>query len=135
LAVGLPRRRLLFAGLATAAFVLTILGGTLWRPHLNLSGHVGEELAYEGYRELERGHNEKAVDLYLRALAIDDGQADWWHNLGVAYSRLERDEEAADAFEHAFHLQPSVARHRKGLASGKARLAYRRQIEGDHEAA
>jgi GlpG protein len=103
-------------GTATAGFVLLCLFGALiGRPYINQGANYGAELAYLGYRDLERGRDERAVQRFRRALERDDRQAGWWYNLGVAYSRLHRDQDALTAFQHAVDLEPRSIDFRKTL--------------------
>ena len=90
------------AGLMFAVFMAATVG----RPFVNFSGHAGEELAYSGYFELEAGRNESAIAMYERAVRLNDRQALWWYNLGIAYQRSNRLEDATHAYKKAVYLNP-----------------------------
>jgi GlpG protein len=62
---------------------------------------VGTEIKLRlAYRSLMAGHTEEAIGLSKQGLALGD-RAVGWHNLGVAYMRANRLQDAADAFERA----------------------------------
>ena len=93
-----PKRRMpARAGLA-ALIPLLAIAVTVGRPYVNFSDARAWELSYEGYLALERGEPERAVRLLEQATRRDGDDARTWHNLGVAYGRLGRVVEAAEAF-------------------------------------
>ena len=49
---------------------------------------------------------EAAKEAYLKALALEPHRVDVLSDLGTAYLRLKRFEEAKVTFEKALHLQP-----------------------------
>jgi Flp pilus assembly protein TadD len=114
--------------------IVVLAAATVGRPYVNRSGHAGQELAREGYLELESGHNERGVALLERAVRLNDSQADWWCNLGIAYQRLGRDDDAIRAYRRAAKLDPSSAR-RETLSDGIALSAYRKLAAGENEEA
>ena len=75
-----------------------------------------------GIRALSEGHAPQACELFQRALARDTKTAALWVNLAVALRQLQRDDEEADALEHALLLDP---RHLIALLQ-KAALIERR---------
>jgi GlpG protein len=110
---------------ATAAFVLFCLTGALVaRPYINRVADIGGELAYLGYRDLERGQYESSIRLFNQALERNGRQGGWWYNLGVAYSRLNRHQEALGAFEQAVECDPRNQEFRD------TRDQYRRFVQG-----
>ncbi len=102
-------KRLRNAAILAVVLLLCIAGGTVARPYVNLTDDVGHELAYMGYKALDGGDPKKAADLYERAVAVDANVSDWWINLGIAYERLGRTEDAIGAFTHAAALKPQDA--------------------------
>ncbi len=99
-------RRLRGAAIVAAVFLLFLAGGTVARPYVNLTRDVGHDFAYLGYKALDNGHNQRAVTLYEKAVAIDPNQYGWWYNLGIAYQRVGRAAEARDAYNRAAALKP-----------------------------
>ncbi|NLF08097.1 MAG: rhomboid family intramembrane serine protease, partial [Pirellulaceae bacterium] len=99
-------RRARNAALLAAVFLLCAVGGTAARPYINLTSDAGRHLAYQGYLALEEEDNEKAATLYERAVAINPNMPDWWNNLGVAYVRLGRIDDAQSAFQRKAELEP-----------------------------
>jgi membrane associated rhomboid family serine protease len=106
--------RLLRGATLGVAMVLCIAGGTVARPFVNFTSEIGHDVAVRGYLALERGDNQRAADLYKRAVAIDPRQSDWWHNLGVAYNCLNRAADARDAFAHEDALKSEMERQETG---------------------
>jgi membrane associated rhomboid family serine protease len=98
-------------------------------------GATGDELAYEGYRDLESGRFASGAALFERALRLDNHQALWWYDLGIAYERLDRDEEATEAFRQAAKLDPGSKVYREGLVRGLVVIAYKKQCAGQDQAA
>lgn len=88
-----------------AAIAIALAGTTVFRPFVNLSNGPAYELAYEGYLVVE-SDCAQAIELYREALALDEHQADWWYNLGVAYENCERNAEALAAYRRAVGLSP-----------------------------
>jgi hypothetical protein len=127
-------KSLAFTGL-TGLMLATFAAATVGRPFVNLSDHSGEDLAYAGYVELEADGNERAAALYERAVRYNDRDAAWWYNLGVAYDRLGRTNEATEAFRRAVKLDPDSAPYRQFLAQWLSALAYNQQTAGEYEAA
>jgi membrane associated rhomboid family serine protease/Tfp pilus assembly protein PilF len=117
------RWRPVVAGVVGLLVVVIWLAASVGRPYVNLSRHLGAELAYLGYQDLEAGHNERALELYRQAVEQDDQQADWWFNLGVACQRLQRDEEASDAYQRAYDLKPRKVEFRQHLVEWKTHHA------------
>jgi GlpG protein len=101
--------------------VLCLMGAFVLRPYVNRVADIASELAHVGYLELEQGRNERAVLHFRQALDRNDRQATWWYDLGVAYARLGRAQEAVDAFQRAVDLQPSKE-FRKALDDWKVYL-------------
>jgi membrane associated rhomboid family serine protease len=130
--VARPAWRPLASGVLVVALGLALGGATFFWPYVNLSAN---SLAYEGCLALQAGRNEAAAALFRRALKLDSGQAFCWYDLGIAYQRQGRWEEAAEAYGRAAALAPGRADYRKVLAGCKGRQAYDRQRAGDAEAA
>ena len=61
------------------------------------------------------GHNEAAIELIGRAVAINPSVAQYRSNLGELYRRARRWEEALIQFTHAVELAPGMAAAHNGL--------------------
>ncbi len=109
----------------TGMSVLTVVIGiaaTVARPYVNFGQQRIWELHYDSYNALEGGDPKRAAELLERAIELDDEDVISWHNLGVAYARLGRNEEAARAFVRSERLERGespgdVPRIRKRLRS------------------
>lgn len=104
-AVSVPRRR----WLATAGFVLylsllTVLPA-VGQSRLNQSDGYQEHRAYElgrrAYDALAQENNDEAITLLEEAVRLNDDEPTLWFNLGIAYQRIERYEEALRAYDRA----------------------------------
>lgn len=133
-AIGLPEtRRSTTAGVAVLSLVF-LLGATVWRQFINLSGTAARDrahwLAYEGYRVLENDCR-RAIELYREAIALHEGEPDWWHNLGVAYQRCSRPADALAAYEQALALAPEDSERCSAVHDLKAWMAYEARERGE----
>jgi tetratricopeptide (TPR) repeat protein len=75
--------------------------------------------ATQAFREHKLAHKEEAVKLYQEALALDDRQAQWWYNLGVAYLDQGRPDSAREVWQRAAALDPGNESYRTALESLK----------------
>jgi membrane associated rhomboid family serine protease len=108
-------RRIAWISLEGVTVILAFLGASVARPYINFSPNAGEDIAYVAYLQLDSDQNERALDLYQQALRFNDHRADWWYNTGIVYQRLNRSDEAADAYRHAAALDPKDVRYQKAL--------------------
>lgn len=122
------RRASLAAAVALAA--LSVAAAGPGRPFVNLAGAAAEDLARDGTAALEQGDNERGAALLLKSLALNRQDARTWYNLGVAYSRLGREDEAGQAFESALALNPGEELMRANLARWKGHAAWQAQTAG-----
>jgi membrane associated rhomboid family serine protease len=76
------------------------------RPYVNLAGDEARELAFLGYEALLDDDNGRAAELLGQAVLARGADASMWFNLGIAYQRLGRNDEAADAYRRAAQLAP-----------------------------
>jgi membrane associated rhomboid family serine protease/Tfp pilus assembly protein PilF len=84
------------------------------------SAALASIMAYLGYSDLQAGRKESAVLRFRQALKANEKVPSCWYNLGIGYSRLGKDAEALDAYQHAVDLDPKSAEFRKALDDWKA---------------
>ncbi len=113
--------------------VLAALAGcaTTGKPHLKdaLAQQKHAEQAYDA------GNLAQARDDYLsltRALPLN---ADYWYRLGNVYVRLDRPDEAADAYAHTLQREPKHAKAWHNLGIVRLRQAAAAFTEGARSAA
>jgi membrane associated rhomboid family serine protease len=126
---GLPRY--LYAGAAGALVALALFGGSFVRPYLHPHEDAGRDFAQKGLQELKAGRYQEGAELYERAVQADSDHANWWYNLGVAYVRLRKADEAEAALARAVRLQPDQPTYRRALFEWKADLAFKSYEKGD----
>lgn len=98
-----PYRKLAFLGLM-AVFVFGVWGATAGRPRLNLSADRGLVEGQWAYEALVNDRNEEASIWFKDAVAYRPRQAGYWFDLGIAYERLGRADEAIASFQKALDL-------------------------------
>ena len=98
-------KRPLLIALAGAALALLVGLGTVARTYVNYTEFAGYEYGAMGYDAMQNGRNEDAVKYFRLALGRTSASS-LWFNLGLAYQRLGRWEEAAKAYENACQLDP-----------------------------
>jgi Flp pilus assembly protein TadD len=60
-----------------------------------------------------------AAELYREALDCNGENPSYWFNLGIAYAKLGRREDAIRAYEKAVTLAPDEARYRAALEAAR----------------
>ena len=93
-------------GLSALTCVTLLVAGPA-RRYVNFSsqGYVGP--FQMGYEALKANRAAEALPYLQEAVAMAPNQAVCWHDLGVAYARLGREQEAEAAVVHAHQLAPS----------------------------
>ena len=90
---------------ARAALVLSLaailIGAMMFRPLLNISGARDAELEQLGYQALMAKDNARACRYLRTAAAMRHADPSTWYNLAIAYQRLGRADDAAEAYRHA----------------------------------
>ncbi len=110
--------RLALTTLNLGLLVASLTGATVLRARLNLSSHSGRDSARLGYLALLAEDNAAAAAHLERAVRLNEDPG-WWQNLGIAYDRLGRPQDAARAFGRAGHAQtPSTAGWRRSRPTG-----------------
>jgi GlpG protein len=78
---------------------------------------LAELKAYLAYQRLVAGAPEEAIRLYREALALDESNAEWWYNLGLAYQGRGDLEGARESYRRAVALEPTDEAYRTALDS------------------
>jgi len=91
--------------------IIFLVGATIARPYVNRSSDAALEVEAMGYDALEENRNADAVYWLKQAVRMEPGIPRAWNNLGIAYTRVDQENEAADAFATADRLksQPDLA--------------------------
>jgi len=126
---GARRRRQGAVAALVATMALLGLLGSVARPYVNFSPRG---LFDEGYQALLAGDNKKAVAVFRRAVEADARQYESWYDLGLALRRLDKYQEAAEAYEHAYALRPYDPDAKAALLSIKLLLVSRAENSGRH---
>lgn len=96
--------------LALLLVVLVLLaacgGGTPTSPAPQLSA---EQYFDQGNAFYEQGDFQAAADAFRQAVALDEQQVGYWHNLGVSYYNLNQLDEARASFQSGLALAPDDA--------------------------
>jgi GlpG protein len=106
------RRSASVAGLVVV-LMAGLLGATCFWPWTTFSRYARASVAYAGYEALQSQHNEQAVKLFLAATRMKDQTAGTWFNLGIAYQRLRRYEEALAAYRRAAEMPDATSDMKK----------------------
>lgn len=70
-----------------------------------------------GHQYFDTSQMTAAIDAYQHALALDDGNANVWTDLGVMYRRNGEPQKALEAFDRAIKVDPKheISRFNKGI--------------------
>jgi len=97
-------RRLWRSTILATIFFLCLAGGTVARPYVNLVNDAGL-LAEQGRAALAVGDIDGAIYFYRQAVDARPDVHDWWANLGLAYQKAGRNDDATKAFNRAVELR------------------------------
>lgn len=95
-----PRRKAAGAALVLLLAAITV-AATVFRPRLNVPGERDAELERLGYQALIADDNALACRYLRTAAAMRHADPSTWYNLAIAYDRLGRKADAAEAYRHA----------------------------------
>lgn len=123
------------SGALALSLLVVVAMSTFARPYVNLSGDVAQELARSAGRAFDDGDYARSAGCLERAVALDEGHAYIWYNLGLSYARMGRAADAVRALERAHSLDPLDTDTRELLADQKTLLAVSRGDAGDHAGA
>lgn len=95
------------AGLS-AVLILGLIGSMIFWPWVNCSTSAETEVEQAGLEALDKqpAHAVKVLEIAVR---MPHAPARAWYNLGVAYERVGRSEDAVKAFEHAAEMPDADA--------------------------
>jgi membrane associated rhomboid family serine protease len=99
-------RSVLARAAATGLTLAALVGATLAREWVNLSGGAERAAFQRAIEALREDDLERALEAGRRAVSVREDFPEAWYNLGVTYLRLGRRQEALEAFERALALDP-----------------------------
>ena len=105
-AISTPRRRNLLFAVVSGVVLCGLLGATIARPRVNLSGSGGYDEARWGYDDLRSEKNQEAIHWLRDSTVYQPKVAAFWYNLGLAYARTGDGIAASSAFARAHELEP-----------------------------
>lgn len=114
-------RRVAGAVATVTALAAMIAAGGIFRPALNISGG-GVDLAIAAEDALDDHDYERALAFYDTALADYGDEPRWHFNRAVTLERLERYEDAHQAYQKAHELEPKSSRYRDAVGNSYARM-------------
>lgn len=112
--------------------LLVLWAATSARAWVNPGSFV-DELSERAFAAMEEDDYPAAVELWQRALELDDSQWYAWFNLAVAYEALDRQDDALTAYRRAYELQPEDIDVIEGLRGALSDLGQRAADRGDHQ--
>jgi membrane associated rhomboid family serine protease len=113
------------AGLV-AVVILGLAGSTVFWPRVNLSPYAESEVERAGLEALERDHIPRAVKLLEISTRMRRAPARAWYNLGIAYQRARRYDDALAAYEHAAQMPDADSDMQKVALELKDSLTWRK---------
>ena len=113
------------AGLA-AILILALTGSTVLWPWVNLSKHAEPEVERAGLQALDRDDVAHAVKLLETSAHMRGAPARAWYNLGIAYQRLRKYDQALAAFEHAAQMPDATGDYQQIADELRGDLARRK---------
>ena len=121
-----PARWKSIVGLA-AVLILGLAGSTVLWPRVNLSAGAEAQVELAGCEALQQDNAAAAVNFLETATRMRHAPARAWYNLGVAYSRLGRFDEALAAYEHAAQMPGADSKAQQALQEMKAYLTWAKE--------
>jgi len=107
------------AGLG-ALLILILLGATVFWPRVNLSSYAESEIEHAGLDALHHDNVPRAVKLLETSTHRRNAPARAWYNLGVAYERAGRVDDAATAFGRAAQMPDADSQMQQTAQGAKA---------------
>jgi cytochrome c-type biogenesis protein CcmH/NrfG len=113
------------AGLA-AVLMLGLAGSTVFWPRVNLTPYAELEVEQAGLDALNRHDVPRAIRWLETSTRMRQAPARAWYNLGIAYQRQHRFDDALAAYEQAVQLPDADSDMRKGAQEMKDFIIWRR---------
>lgn len=113
-------------GLA-AVLVLCLAGATVFWPRVSLSEYVEPEVETAGLDALDHNDPTNAVEMLEMATRFRHAPARTWYNLGIAYERARRYDEALAAYEHAADMPEADGKMQQAAQQMKDFSAWRKE--------
>ena len=93
--------------------------------------HSAMDLYAAGRNRFDAGDVKGAIDAYLQAIKLEQGSAEVYLNLGHAYLKLQKDNEAIKAFKQSLKLNPDQPETAYGLGLASFRRGqFQEAIDG-----
>ncbi len=112
------------AGLV-AVMILGLAGSTVLWPRINLSADAESDVEWTGYEALQQNHDAEAARWLETATRMRHAPARAWYNLGIAYARLGRYDDALVAYEHAAQMPDADSKVQQAAQEIKDYLSWR----------
>ncbi|TKD00917.1 rhomboid family intramembrane serine protease [Polyangium fumosum] len=110
-------------------------GATVLRPRVNVSKDGGGDSARLAYEAFDAGNFDEAISRYEKALEVSPKSATFWYNLGIAYARKGKLDDATRAYTQAVALAPENTGMKRTLVDTKRSRADAAQADGKHDEA
>jgi membrane associated rhomboid family serine protease len=114
-AISIPDWRMVLLATMGLICLLGVLGSTLFRPYVNLSGSEGYQEAKWGYDDLLAQRDHEALRWLRDASRYQPKSPEIWFDLGIAYHRLGDLAAARNAYQKAHELAPSKTEYSDAL--------------------
>jgi membrane associated rhomboid family serine protease len=116
-----------------AVMILGLAGSTVFWPWVNLSADAEPEVEWAGWEALSQNHDTNAVKLLEIATRMRHAPARAWYNLGVAYGRLGRFDEALAAYEHAAQMPDADSKTQQAAQELKGYLTWKKENPSEQQ--
>ncbi len=116
------------------SFVALLLAGVLLSASVAFAQSSGDQkkarkLYEEARAAYDKGNYDQAVQKYLESLKLNPKDDEAYYGLGLAYSKLKRLKEAADAFRQALAVNPQNQQAKQALQKIEAAASGKRSAE------
>ncbi|MDI1436931.1 rhomboid family intramembrane serine protease [Polyangium sorediatum] len=132
------RRASVRAGAGLALLLVVVASGagaTVLRPRVNFAKNGGDDSARLAYEAFDAGNFDEAISRYEKALEVSPKSATFWYNLGIAYARKGKLDDATRAYTQAVALAPENTGMKRTLIDTKRSRADAAQADGKHDEA
>ena len=108
--------------------IMGLAGSTVLWPRVNLSADAEAEVEWAGYDALKQNDDADAVKFLERATRMRHAPARAWYNLGIAYSRMGRFDDALAAYEHAAQMPGADSNAQEAAREIREYLTLKKEI-------